>query len=200
MKNLSESVRFFEKAFDLANKEFFENALPKVMITVQSSPKAYGHFTTAEIWKDTAKAYHEINISAEALNRPVQETIATLIHEMVHLYCSENKIKDTSRGGTYHNKIFKTEGEKRGIKISYDKKNGYSPTAPTERLLTFIQENKLDKAITCHRDKIESAHSKAKKKTSTRKYECPCCGMTVRATKAVNIICADCQEAMKAVS
>ena len=29
-------------------------------------------------------------------------------------------------------------------------------------------------------------------KSSTRKYICPCCGMSVRATKEVNIKCGDC--------
>ena len=32
------------------------------------------------------------------------------------------------------------------------------------------------------------------KKSSSRKYVCPCCGMSVRATKVVNIACMDCDE------
>ena len=32
--------------------------------------------------------------------------------------------------------------------------------------------------------------------SSSRKYMCPCCGMSVRATKAVNIACMDCNEQM----
>ena len=35
-----------------------------------------------------------------------------------------------------------------------------------------------------------------KKPSSTRKYVCQCCGNSVRATKDVNIICADCNEQM----
>ena len=38
------------------------------------------------------------------------------------------------------------------------------------------------------------------KKTSTRKYVCPCCGNSVRATKDINIICGDCMEVMIKVS
>ena len=34
------------------------------------------------------------------------------------------------------------------------------------------------------------------KPSSTRKLICPCCGNSVRATKAVNIICGDCMERM----
>ena len=35
-----------------------------------------------------------------------------------------------------------------------------------------------------------------KKKSSTRKYVCPCCGMSVRATREVRIACMDCGEQM----
>ena len=36
--------------------------------------------------------------------------------------------------------------------------------------------------------------TKTKKPSSTRKYICPCCHQSVRATKAVNILCGDCME------
>ena len=36
-----------------------------------------------------------------------------------------------------------------------------------------------------------------KRPSSTRKYICPCCKNSVRATKAVNIICGDCMEKME---
>ena len=35
-----------------------------------------------------------------------------------------------------------------------------------------------------------------KKPSSTRKYICPCCGMSVRATRSVNIGCLDCDVPM----
>lgn len=34
------------------------------------------------------------------------------------------------------------------------------------------------------------------KRSSTRKYQCPCCKNSVRATKAINLICGDCMEKM----
>jgi len=36
------------------------------------------------------------------------------------------------------------------------------------------------------------AHIQVKKPSSTRKYVCPKCGLSVRATKAVRIACVDC--------
>ena len=38
------------------------------------------------------------------------------------------------------------------------------------------------------------------KPSSTRKYICPCCGMSVRATKEVHIMCMDCGKQMEVVT
>jgi len=105
---------YLNKIFNLCNARFFENALPKVVLTIQSTPCAYGHITCSKVWKNEDGANrHEINIGAGTLARPIENIVATLVHEMVHLYCMENGIKDTSRGTTYHNKKFKQEAEKR---------------------------------------------------------------------------------------
>lgn len=38
-----------------------------------------------------------------------------------------------------------------------------------------------------------------KRPSSTRKLVCPCCGLSVRATKTVNILCGDCMQKMEEV-
>ena len=197
---VSQATKFLEDAFNALNKEYFESALPKPIITIQTSPKAYGHFTTKEVWTDRQRKTqaHEINISAEALDRPIAKTIATLVHEMVHYYCHINNIQDTSRGCTYHNKRFKEEAEKRGLLIDYDPRIGWSITQPAPALKSFCTAQHWRNKLTISRTGgIGDNDPKPKKPSSTRKYECPCCGMSVRATKDVNIICADCEEPMK---
>ena len=72
-----------------------------------SSPKTYGHFTVGQVWKAEESHYNEINISAEHLDRNIENVMATLQHELVHFYCQINNIADTSHGGRYHNKNFK---------------------------------------------------------------------------------------------
>lgn len=110
--NISEIVSFLEDAYDVLNQKYFEGALPKAGITIQSSPKAYGHFTPWNAWHENEHSYKEINIGAETLNREIFTVLATLIHEQVHFYCRINNIKDTSRSGNYHNKRVKIEAEK----------------------------------------------------------------------------------------
>lgn len=193
---LSEPIRMLEKAFDLVNKHYFESALSKSVITVQSTPRAYGHFTTKKIWKDNRKESYEINLGAETLHRPIENVIATLIHEMVHQYCAENNIQDTSRGGTYHNKRFKKEAEKRGLIISYDQRIGFSITEPSDDLLSFVKSTKWLEQISWHRQTRGGDSDVTTSSSSTRKYQCLSCETSVRATKEVNLICGDCDERM----
>lgn len=193
-ETISEAVKFLETAFDALNDKFFAAKLARPMITIQSTPKAYGHFTTYDAWVGS-EARKEINIGAETLNRPIENVVATLVHEMVHYHCLVNEIKDTSRGGTYHNKRFKTEAESHGLTITHDPKIGWSVTQPDEALLAFTKAKKWDE-IKFARNTPKNIGATAKK-SSTRKYTCPCCGQSIRATKSVNIICGDCMVKME---
>ena len=83
---ISEIVAFLENAYNVLNSKYFGGELPPVVITVQSSPKAYGHYISNGIWRDSETGYSEINIGAENLDRPIENIISTLIHEQVHLY------------------------------------------------------------------------------------------------------------------
>lgn len=196
---ISEVTKFLEVAYDVLNQKYFNNELPMVVITVQSSPKAYGHYVPWDVWKEQEVGYHEINLGAETLNRPIEYTIGTLIHEMVHHYCAMNNIKDTSRGGTYHNKKFKAECEKRGLIIGYDSKIGHSSTTPSEELITFIQEQGWAGIDLSRNMSISVSGGRGGGRRSVRKYQCPDCGCSVRATKEVNIGCLDCSTQMELV-
>ena len=48
--NISDELRFLEEAFDVLNDKYFESALQKIAITIQSTPKASGHFTPWDSW------------------------------------------------------------------------------------------------------------------------------------------------------
>lgn len=194
-KTISAAASFLEAAFDVLNARFFEGALSKPIITIQSSPKAYGHVTTTEAWADDAgNGRHELNIGAENLNRPVENIVATLVHEMVHLYCMAAGIKDTSRGNTYHNKRFKAEAERRGLVISHDQRIGYSVTEPGQEVKDLVSAQGWDQLGFARKGFAKLPNTK--KPSSTRKYVCPSCGATVRATKDVHILCGDCMEVM----
>lgn len=205
---LSASNKLLEHGFNILNKIYFDNTLPKAVITIQSAPKSYGYITVQKVWHDSEDCYREINVSAEYLSsRPIEAVFTTLMHEMVHLHCMVNNIQDVS-GGRYHNKRFKAEAEKRDLIIEYVKYIGYSKTSPSEKFIKVLKENGLYTNIDYCRSIGNSSlivpptggdsdnSSNTKKKSSTRKYICGGCGISVRATKEVNIICADCMALM----
>lgn len=207
MKELTSYNRvagYLNKVFDLLNEEFFESELSRPTITIQSTPKAYGHFTlNNETWISKLGGTHEINIGAGTLSRPIENVCATLLHEMIHYWNYENGIQDTSRGGTYHNKRFREAAIERGLEVTHSEKYGWSHTAPSDALLDFVLENGLSD-ILINRNEPSSyrvggvgTHSgidglAPKRRSSTRKYVCPSCGMSIRATKTVNVACMDC--------
>lgn len=149
LKNMQEVLEY---GFEVLNEVYFGNALPPVVITIMSSPKTYGHFTTGRVWKAEENHYNEINISAEHLDRNIEETMATLMHEMVHYYCQLSGINDTSKEGRYHNRNFKREAETRGLIISYCKYIGYSVTEPSEGFIEVIQSHGVEKPLDINRD------------------------------------------------
>ncbi len=102
--------------------------------------------------------------------------------------------------------------QQRDLKISHQQYIGWSVTEPTEKLKSTIKEYHLDSPIEYVRmggytgtggndggdgnDDLNGAGGTdgrpPKKKSSTRKYLCPGCHNSVRATKDVNIMCMDC--------
>lgn len=207
MKQLSNYKRvtgYLDKIFNLLNENYFSGELPKAVITVQSTPKAYGHFTCYDAWHCNDEGFKEINIGAGTLDRPIENLTATLLHEMVHEYCFIHNIKDTSRGGAYHNKRFKAEAEQRGLQIDYDSRIGWSITSPTEDLLNFCIENGLQDILIARNDLVgfNPAITRGKgtasttRRSSYRKHICPKCLSTARTTKDMKLICGECNEVM----
>lgn len=219
MSNIQMATDELHVAFQHLNSHFFDNQLPEPAITIQTGGKrkSMGWCSSKEMWSDNEgmiKKY-EINISAEYLNIEFYETMDTLLHEMVHLYCSVNGIKDTSRGGTYHNKRFKAECEKRGFyfpDLHPDKKLGWAfpkLTEETKRVLDSFHLNpEAFKIARLTYGKLPSVQQSSEatdsdqnsneegKKSNSIKWICETCNMTVRSTKKVNIICGDCKETL----
>ena len=211
MKELTSYNRvagYLNKVFDLLNAEFFESTLSRPTITIQSTPKAFGHFSLRDdTWISKNGQSHEINIGAGTLARPIEEVAATLLHEMVHYFNYVNGIQDCNRSNTYHNRRFRDAAESHGLIVAHHSKYGWTITSPSDRLLQFCLDNDLSD-ILINRNEFftyggisggthtPTPPTTISKTSSTRKYLCPCCGNSVRATKLVNIACLDCQQQM----
>lgn len=197
-QSLKNIIQKLEDLFQQFNDKFYEGQVQTPVITVSPdmTKGAYGWCTSWKAWKKAAEedqeestGYYEINLCAEHLARPFTEVCATLLHEMVHLWNLQNEVQDTSRGGTYHNKKFKQVAEEHGLIIEQHPKYGWTITTLNDEAKSFI-EGMNEKGFDIYRSKLPKI--KAASSSSSRKYVCPMCGLIIRATKEVNVICGDC--------
>ena len=203
--SLRDVIQNLEDLFQVLNHKYFEDQLTKPVITVSPNTlkiNTFGWCTTYKAWKDQegGEGYFEINICAEHLARPFEEVAETMLHEMVHLYDMQHGIKDTSRGGTYHNKRFKDSAEAHGLICESDPKYGWVKTDLSEEakmevvdFMGFIGKQ----SFSIFRDPDGGEEKKGGGRSSSRKYVCPCCGLIVRATKEVKVICFECNELLQ---
>lgn len=205
------AVQQLNRYFKIVNEGLFDGELETPTITIQSSVGAYGHITVGKVWHaatDKGESY-ELNLSADYLNRPIEDLIATLVHECVHLYNLMHNVKDTSNNCVYHNKKFKEEAEKRLLHIEHHDRYGWTITSPTEQLINWIIDNGLTEILINRGAPISwntpgiggngsgpaPTVSPIKPKGSNSiKWVCPQCGAIIRSTKEVNVICGDCNE------
>lgn len=205
LTNYQRATNYLVKVFKLINEEYFDNSLEVPTITIQSKSGTYGHVTVNKVWCNNEVETHELNICADYLNRPIENVVATLIHEACHLYALQNDIRDTSNNGFFHNSRFKALAEDRGLHIEKHPTYGWTITEPTEETLDFCINNSLEDIQICRQSSFSlgalGGGSKSgngtmipvtPKKSSTRKYKCPCCGNSFRATKTLNVLCIDC--------
>lgn len=198
-KNLANTINELHRLFDFLNKNLFNGKLPKVILTVQSKGKtnALGWFTVGKVWEHGERKKHEINISAESLKQGYMTVADTLLHEMIHLYCSENDIKDTSRGGTYHNKRFKQASEEHGLcyrEDSYSDKYGWTFTILSEQTRELLNDFEIDGEIFALNriDTFCGMEHIGKKKSNIIKWECGC-GVIIRSSKDdITVFCGEC--------
>lgn len=203
-----------QKIFRALNAYAFNGEINEPMITIQSTKGSYGHVTCGKVWKSERNGEieyrHELNIGADTLSRPIENVCATMCHEMVHLQAMQRGIQDTSNHGVYHNKKFKELAENTGlITISQVPVYGWTVTEPTDKMLEFCMIYGFDD-LKCTRGNFYippisptgTATAKTtispdtRPKSSTRKYICPVCLNSCRATKDINILCGDCNVRM----
>lgn len=121
-ESLAPTVIELERAIEWAFNELGMDSIikHKVVVSIQSKGKkahclawmAPKRWSTME-----GEICHEINLSAEHLDRSPEEIVASCIHEAVHLWNTELGISDVATNGR-HNKKFKQAAERVGLKVT----------------------------------------------------------------------------------
>lgn len=213
---MSRAVGQIERMYNSINADKFNNVLPVPIITIQSMKGTWGHCTRAKVWRKKDGEAYEMNIAAEVADACLEEIIDTLIHEMIHLYCRENNIQETSRGGTYHNHIFKELAEEKGLQTIKTEKSGWNTIGTgNDKLIEYaLSKGWNELKISRYSSLVREGHVQVtsldelfgnnnvngqKRPSSTRKLQCPKCKCSCRATKSIRIMCMDCGLQMQEV-
>lgn len=225
-KTFKEAAAQLELMYNIANKYFASRdvhiTLP-VLVTIQSRGKhnALGWVTTQKSWvngKGEEFAY-ELNIAAETLARSTAEVFNTIVHEMCHLVNIQRGVHDCTNSQR-HNKKFKEVCDKVGLYCEQMGRYGWAATHEPEKNsdelkkvlaeyigsgdATALEMQRKDYALKITKGGSENGagadsdggSDTKKHKSNQIKYVCPHCGTSVRATKQVRIMCADCMELM----
>lgn len=199
---ISQLSVFLQAAYNKLNERQFSGTLPHLLITFESGAKkhAYGWVYTNKMWKTSNGDKYSIVIATEHLQE-VEQVIITLTHEMCHVYAMENGIKDTSRGGYYHNDNFKAIAEKAGL-ICTKEQQGWATREMSEELkevyneitqgakITFKWERSVKPTEPKEKEEPQEGEEepKPKKKSGYYIFVCPECGAKLRTTKDGMII------------
>lgn len=102
VKPTKETYDQLQHAYERLNTSLFGGELPNCLITLQRRRRTYGYFSGARFTRDDGQAADEIALNpAHFRDRSVEEVLATLAHEMVHLWQHHFGTKGRGR---YHNK------------------------------------------------------------------------------------------------
>ena len=161
-----------------------------------------GHFAASR-WHTTADhELGEVFVGGEGLARGASDVLATLLHEAAHALAAERRIKDTSRQGRYHNRLFKALAEELGLHVEHHPTLGWSPTTlpdlTAERYARSIAV--LAQALTAYR-----AGEPTPSRRRRSSLACVCdCGRRIWIAPSVlalgPIICGVCSEPFEPIS
>lgn len=92
-------------------------------------------------WTADGEVRGEVLLAGEALHLPPARVFEVLLHEAAHGLNAKRGIKDTSRGGRYHNARFKASAEELGLVVSQMPPYGWAHTElGPDALVTYESE------------------------------------------------------------
>lgn len=157
-----------------------------------------GHFAPGR-WEQEEDTHHEIFVAGEILNQP-EAVLVTLLHEGAHALAHLRGVKDTSRGGRYHNVEFRKLAAEMGLEAAQIGTIGWSDTTLTDatRERYAVQLAALGKITVTRRHESRREATGRKSNNNGVSASCPNCGRKIRMSRSVNeagpVVCWPCLE------
>ncbi len=154
----------------------------KVVVVIQTqgrSARCAGWFSHDQWSTREGEMVAEITITAELLNRDPVDIIATIMHEIVHVWQHFLGLKGVSTGGR-HNRVFVEYAEIVGLEVQRPAVDSYGLgyTRPSEELRERIEDEFQPDVAAFNLFRL--IKTKETKKVTTNAYWCSCQGLTLR--------------------
>lgn len=206
-------------AFDHFNREHFGGELPACIITLQREQErvlGYYHANRFGHRERPGVTTDEIAMNPRHFQtRSLEETLSTLVHEMVHLWQHHDPKGNPSRTG-YHNKTWSEKMQDIGLRPTHDgtpngRLHGQKMTqiivsgGPFDvacknlisqefRLAWYDRLHEMTRVVSGNgSDTPPAPTTSAGKRT---KFTCPKCDANAWGKPTLKVICGDCQEGM----
>lgn len=194
-----DTIRVTQSLYDLynaLNATFYNGSLPVPFITIaigRKRRKSINGYFCGDIYTnekdDTSdvNVYNEIMIAGERFIGGKLDVGETMLHEMAHLYCKVNNIKDIT-GNDKHNKKFRKVAEEHGLLVDCDDKGNWNQTSLNNVARDFLESFVVDEEVYEYFRNTQLAPTKPSPK---KRLICPICGLQVQGKKNTLVKCAE---------
>ncbi len=201
-----EQFKRYQAAYDYFNARLFGGTLAPCLLVFREGKKkknaiVLGHFAWDRWTNGDGETCHEISLNPEALNRPLAESMGTLVHEMAHQWQQDHG--DPPRSG-YHDKEWAAKMVEIGLVPTDTGAPGGKQTG--QRMTHYVDPNgAFRRAVEAMPADIalpwttgaavELTKKPAAEKTKNKiKYSCPGCAANAWGKPELRIICGECDE------
>ena len=198
----------FQEAYAYFNRALFEGQLPNCLITLQRNKRSYGYFCGDRFGRADGLVTDEIALNPRYFHeRPADQLLSTLVHEMAHLWQHHG---GTPGRSSYHNREWAQRMKAIGLQPSSTGKEGGHETgdsvghyivpggpfdvAAQELLMSGFAITWTEKPPEAAEAPIEGAEGpdqepKKPKSGKRVKYTCPVCRLNAWARHRIQLVC-----------
>ncbi|WP_230844308.1 SprT-like domain-containing protein [Gloeobacter morelensis] len=197
----------YQAAFNYFNKELFGNGLPHCILNFSRHNRSFGFFAP-ERWEKRTDRVHEISLNPDTLDRPLADVMATLCHEMCHLW-RHLEGKPPSCG--YHDKRWASKmvqigllptstGEPGGKQTGKKVHHLVQENGPFERAFRKMPDGHLlpwrggQFPATGVEEGGEGGETAQKQRRDKLKFTCPNCAANCWGKESLKVRCGVCNE------
>jgi len=208
IKPTRETYDPLQLAYETLNRALFENTLPNCLITLQRRKRTYGYFCGDRFGRADGTLTDEIALNPSHFrDRPQEEVLATLAHEMTHLW--QHHFGKPGRG-RYHNVEWAEKMKAIGLQPTSTGKDGGEETGDVMDHM-IVPDGAFDRAVkkmlakgfsllwTERPDKTAEARAEAngERKSGKRiRYLCPKGDLKAWAKHGAKLVCGEHMEPM----